>query len=169
MAANRRVVVFLAFFAAACGMSGAGGQYINMFGFLVLRGREKTITVPLGRKKSDPHAISAFGENVFIGFSDGELLKIDGNSGKILWKKNLDIFADRPLSFDGENIYFVSLGNDFYVLDQNSGKIKFIYFNANVTTVTNSAPPVVLDNRVEATFNDGQVMTFSKNNWETLQ
>jgi outer membrane protein assembly factor BamB len=111
---------------------------------------------------------SSLDDSFYISFEDGEIVKIDKKSGEILWKRDISTFVNATFSADEENLYFISINNDFYVLDKESGKIKFIYYGTNEVTILNQIPPVILGNEILVIFHNNQVNLFSKNDWSVV-
>jgi outer membrane protein assembly factor BamB len=109
-----------------------------------------------------------FENNFYVGFDDGDIIKISKKSGDILWKKNIDTLANTAFAMDEDNLYFVSINNDFYVLDKETGKIKFIYYGANETTILNQTPPIVLADGILVIFHNNRVSLFSKKDWSVV-
>jgi outer membrane protein assembly factor BamB len=136
---------------------------------VIIRENGDVKKVSLGRGNPRFYKINEFGSAVYVGFESGKIVKIDKELGKILWEKELGAPVNVDFGFDENNMYLVSINNDFHVLDQTAGETKFVYYNSNRVTILKQIAPAVVSEGVLVTFNDGKVILFDRTNWKILR
>jgi outer membrane protein assembly factor BamB len=153
------------FFLISCVTNNTEGTRRNT---LVIKQNKEKIRVILGEKISGFYKINKYGNNIYIGFEDGKIMKIDKRLGKILWEKDMNTLVNVNFGFDDDNIYLVSINNNFYVIDQITGEIKFIYYNSDIPTILNQIAPITTNKGVIVVFNEGKIVLFDKKDWKIL-
>jgi outer membrane protein assembly factor BamB len=162
------LVLFLAFLISCGSADKIRISYWGNSGVLVVKEKDEKKEIPIGREKSRFYKINVLGDSIYIGFESGKILKIDKKSGKKLWEKSINTFANVEFSFDRDTLYFVGIDNNFYAMSQLTGEIKYIYYNSTETTVLNQTLPMVTDKGIVVVFNDGKIVLFDKKTWKVL-
>ena len=100
-----------------------------------------------------------FGTWTVVGLRDGRVLKMESQSGKIIWEKRSSKFISRPFVLFNQTLFAVSIKQELIALDFRTGKAKWIY-DPRVSTeliVKGAAPPVINGSRVFFTVSTGEL------------
>ncbi len=153
------VVVFIAGNNRAYGLNTDSGKQVWTYT------RQETTNLSI-RGGSEP---SFDGNFVYLGFSDGALVKLNKTNGELVWAQNLNLnrkFRDidsKPV-IDGQNIYVNSFDDAFYCLDAQSGKINW------KSEAGGFSAPYVFQDSIYYSTSDGNVISLSKDsghvNWK---
>lgn len=76
------------------------------------------------------------GDSLYIATDDGSVLKIDKNNGDLIWRYKIGFGASNKKIFSSvailnNNVYFGGYDGNFYCLDKNSGKRKWVFYDAD--------------------------------------
>lgn len=109
--------------------------------------------------------VSIENKKVYFGANDGHIYCLDENSGKLVWKKQLEESSETTrkqfstISIDGDQIYLGSTGNTFYALDASKGTINWSVKTADWIR----AKPAYDEKQVYVADLSGNFYAFNKN------
>lgn len=106
--------------------------------------------------------------DIFLISMSKSIIKISLSDKKLNWVKEINTIPENNFAFDKDNIYFNGVNNNFYILNYESGDIKYIYINSNVKTIKEVRKPIIHKNLVLVFFNDKRIIIFDKINNKVL-
>ncbi len=99
------------------------------------------------------------GDNIIISSSYGEIIKINIQDGNIDWKKNINNPVQGAPSIFNNFIYQMTVNNELFVIDINTGTEIWRYEASIVSAIANgAASPVVDSNLVILPSNTGELL-----------
>ncbi|MDR1498756.1 MAG: hypothetical protein LBS34_00520, partial [Rickettsiales bacterium] len=104
---------------------------------------------------------------LFIISTGKNIIKISQKNNAIVWVKKISTVPLDNFSFDEKYVYFNGINGTFYMLNYDTGKIEYIYLNANSTTILDVKKPVIHKNIV-IVFVKNRVILFDKINKQIL-
>lgn len=111
-----------------------------------------------------PAALTAppkvFGSWVVLGFQDGTLMKVEVQTGKIVWQTTLDTFVARGFELNGAVLLAVTASQILYGIDYQTGKTNWLYDGGfpESLAVRSLSAPVVYNNLVYYGNSVGEIM-----------
>ena len=105
--------------------------------------------------------VGVYENTLFLGTSDGFVLKVDANSGDLQWSTRLRGEVLSPPQGNGSVVVAQTYDGKLQGLDFNSGEIIWTYdSNVPVLTVRGTSVPILRNNVVYAGFANGRVLAF---------
>lgn len=103
--------------------------------------------------------ISSFGGWIVFGLRDGRVIKLEALTGKKIWEVDLGHFISHPFSRSGSSLFALSVNNQLFCLDFQSGKTNWIYDGGAPTSliISNHTKPQIKDKVVYIGTSDGEV------------
>ena len=124
------------------------------------RGRGKT----LWKKDLDTSlsgGVGVYEDALFLGSSEGFVLKVDANSGEQLWSTQLRGEVLSPPQGNGRVVIAQTYDGKLQGLDFSTGELLWTYdSNVPVLTVRGTSVPILRNNLVYAGFANGRVLAF---------
>jgi outer membrane protein assembly factor BamB len=131
-------------------MSKTGASYLNLYRYQL---------------QNNTH-LEFQGNYIYVTGATNMLLKVSAVDGTIQWQKTIAAVPNANLVLNANKIYFTTLANELYVLDDDTGNIEFIYPQPLQRTITSHQQPIFYGQLLLVSFNDGSVIIFHK---ETLK
>jgi outer membrane protein assembly factor BamB len=150
-----------------------GDIFLDFSDNLAVRKDNKILKFELGEPIKGEASFFRNGDDIFITSVTNNIIKFSLKDGAVLWKKTIGSVPQANLAFDGGRIYFTTFNNSLYILNYDTGKIEFIYDNADKKTITTCVKPIFYrkkeKNLMIVTFNDGEVVIFNANTRDILK
>jgi outer membrane protein assembly factor BamB len=102
----------------------------------------------------------SFGSHVVLGFRDGQVMKVEAQTGKKIWSVNLDSFTERSFLLQDTTLYVLTAGQVLYALDFQTGKTLWL-FDAGYPdglTIRGGSAPVFSEGRVIVGIASGEIL-----------
>ena len=115
--------------------------------------------------------VGVWGDGLFIGSSEGEVIKLDAATGAQLWTTPLRGEILSPPQSNGRIVVAQTYDGKLQGLDFDTGELLWVYdSNVPVLTIRGTSTPIVDNDRVYAGFANGRVQAFDINSgavvWE---
>jgi outer membrane protein assembly factor BamB len=105
--------------------------------------------------------IGLYEDSLFLGGSDGEVLRVDAGSGETVWTTALSGEVLAPPQGNGRVVVAQTYDGKLYGLDYASGEVLWRYdSNVPVLTIRGTSTPILSDGVVYAGFASGRVFAF---------
>lgn len=112
----------------------------------------------------------SFGSHVVLGFRDGQVMKVEAQTGKKIWSVNLDSFTERPFLLQDAVLYVMTAGQVVYALDFQTGKTLWL-FDAGYPeglTIRGGSAPVFSEGRVVVGVASGEILAVAADSGKLL-
>lgn len=112
--------------------------------------------------------LATFGQAIFLGLRDGQLIKIDATSGNLLWKSSTGKLVSRPLFIKGSTLLAHNIVDQLFSIDVETGKTKWIYDagTTNPLAMRGSSPPIIDQNHAFMATSNGDIHLIDLNTGE---
>ncbi|MDR2077525.1 MAG: PQQ-binding-like beta-propeller repeat protein [Rickettsiales bacterium] len=162
--------LFIIFSLAGCSSSNRGDVFVDYFGKnLVVKKDNKTSKYRLNGPIKGEVNIFKNGDDVYVASKSNSITKFSLKDNKMVWHKTIASVPMANFAFNDGKLFFTTINNGFYILNGETGKIEFIYSNANRMTVSVCIEPMFYKNLIIVTFNDGEIIIFDKNSRNILK
>ena len=105
--------------------------------------------------------VGVYEDSLFLGGSDGEVLRVAANDGEILWTTALSGEVLAPPQGNGRVVVAQTYDGKLYGLDHETGEVLWRYdSNVPVLTIRGTSTPIISDGTVYAGFASGRVFAF---------
>ena len=105
--------------------------------------------------------VGVYEDSLFLGGSDGEVLRVAASDGEILWTSALSGEVLAPPQGNGRVVVAQTYDGKLYGLDHGTGEVLWRYdSNVPVLTIRGTSTPVISDGVVYAGFASGRVLAF---------
>jgi len=107
--------------------------------------------------------------SLLLGSSDGSVIRLDANSGAVIWSTKLTGEVLAPPQGDGRVVVAQSYDGKLQGLDFETGEKLWTYdSNVPVLTIRGTGTPILRNNVIYAGFANGRVLAFNSRNGTTL-
>lgn len=102
----------------------------------------------------------SFGSHVVLGFRDGQVVKLEAQTGKKLWSATLDSFSERSFLLNETTLYVLTAGQVLYALDFQTGKTLWLYDAGypEGLTIRGGSKPLFSDGRIILGIASGEII-----------
>ena len=113
--------------------------------------------------------VGFFEDSLYLGGSDGEVLRVDASSGEVLWQGSVSGEVLAAPQGDGRIVAVQTYDGKLYGLDHETGERLWRYdSNVPVLTIRGTSTPILRDGVVYAGFASGRVLAFDTDDGSTL-
>jgi outer membrane protein assembly factor BamB len=113
--------------------------------------------------------VGFFEGSLYLGGSDGEVLRLDASSGEVLWQGSVSGEVLAAPQGDGEIVAVQTYDGKLYGLNHETGERLWRYdSNVPVLTIRGTSTPILRDGVVYAGFASGRVLAFDTDDGATL-
>ena len=113
--------------------------------------------------------VGHYEDSIFLGSSDGSVLRLDARDGAVLWSTRLTGEVLAPPQGDGRVVVAQTYDGKLQGLDFDSGEKLWTYdSNVPVLTIRGTGTPILRNNVVYAGFANGRVVAFNSRTGGTL-
>lgn len=106
---------------------------------------------------------------VYITTPDGELVCVEANSGKILWRKSLPAPARNGPCLEGDHLAILTVKNTVLLLDRNTGSEIWQHTGlGEETSILGGSVPAMAQDRIVAACSSGEVVALGRREGEVL-
>jgi outer membrane protein assembly factor BamB len=131
-------------------------------------GEVKALEVTSGRRIWDVDlelpisgGVGLYGDSLFLGASDGFVMRLDTGDGEILWRAAVTGEVLAPPQGNGKVVIAQTYDGKLHGLDFTTGERLWTYdSNMPVLTIRGTSTPILQGNRVIAGFSNGRVVGF---------
>jgi outer membrane protein assembly factor BamB len=102
----------------------------------------------------------SFGSHVVLGFRDGQVMKVEAQTGKKIWSATLDSFTERSFLLNETTLYVLTAGQVLYAIDFLTGKTLWL-FDAGYPeglTIRGGSRPIFSDGRIIIGIASGEII-----------
>ncbi len=116
--------------------------------------------------------VGVFGSWAILPLRDGRLVKVESQSGKVLWDVRLSRFLATRISLAGSSLLAYTVDQKLFSLDFQTGQTQWVFDAGTPSSLTmrSAAAPVASGNEVFLGNSDGQLFSISlasgKENWK---
>ncbi len=116
--------------------------------------------------------VGHYGDSLFLGTSDGEVLRVSAEDGEVVWSIPVSGEVLAPPQSDGRVVIVQTYDGKVHSYDYDTAKRRWSYdSNVPVLTLRGTSTPILRDGRVFAGFASGRVVAFDARSgvveWET--
>jgi len=131
------------------------GYSLSQRRFVWWKSAETGLTAPL----------IALGSSIILGFRDGNVQKIDAETGRVAWTSRLDSYVGRTPVLSGSTLLLMSVRQQLHALNFQSGETQWSYDAGSPSSlvVRSGVAPVVHLERVYLGTNQGEIHALSLN------
>ncbi|MEM1191041.1 MAG: outer membrane protein assembly factor BamB [Pseudomonadota bacterium] len=113
--------------------------------------------------------VGHFEESLYLGGTDGEVLRVDAASGEVIWEGSVSGEVLAPPQGDGRVVVVQTYDGKLYGLDHDSGERLWRYdSNVPVLTIRGTSTPILQDGVAYAGFANGRVLAIDTDDGATL-
>jgi len=123
-------------------------------------------------EKSLSGGVGHYGDSLFLGTADGELMRVSASDGEIVWSTPVSGEILAPPQGNGSVVVVQTYDGKLHGYEHDTGKRRWSYdSNVPVLTLRGTSTPILSDGRVFAGFASGRVVAFDARSgsieWET--